>query len=269
MKRLPGWITGIFVAGTFLALTWFERKRPLRKSVEPKPVHGARNLTIAGIGAVSLALCEDPVARPLARWSARRRAGLLPALRLPVWLDTIEAVVLLDYTLYLWHVLTHKVPWLWRLHAAHHVDLDLDASTAIRFHFGELTQSVAWRAAQIVVIGASPLALSVWQALLLVSILFHHSNIRLSARAERRLCWFVVTPRMHGIHHSTRRTETDSNWSSGLSLWDRIHGTLKLDVPHNTITIGVPAFQNRSSVTLPRVLALPFQPPPDWWTIRN
>ena len=268
-RRLPGWVTGIVVAGTFLALTWFERKRPLRKSVEPKPIREARNLTIAGIGAVALAVCEDPVTRALTRWTARWRGGLVPVLRLPLWLETAAAVLLLDYTLYLWHILTHKVPWLWRFHAAHHVDLDLDASTAIRFHIGELTQSVAWRAAQIVAIGVSPLALSVWQILLFVSILFHHSNVRLPAEVERRLCWFVVTPRMHGIHHSTRLNETDSNWSSGLSLWDRMHGTLKLDVPQDAITIGVPAFQNPSSVTLPRVLTLPFRPPLDWWTIRN
>jgi len=269
MKRMPGWITGIFVAGTFLALTWFESKRPLRKSVEPKLVREARNLSIAGLGVVALTLCEDPVTRPLTRWSARRRRGILPALRLPVWLEIVAAVMLLDYTLYLWHVLTHKVPWLWRFHAAHHVDLDLDASTAIRFHVGELTQSVAWRAAQIVVIGVSPLALSVWQTLLLVSILFHHSNANLATESERRLGWFVVTPRMHGIHHSMRQNETNSNWSSGLSLWDRIHRTLKLDVPQDAVTIGVPALQNPSCVTLPRVLSLPFDPPADWWTIRN
>ena len=269
MTRLPGWVGGIVVVGTFLALTWLERKRPLRKSVESKAVREARNLAIAGIGAASLALCENPVACPLARWSARRRAGLLPALRLSAWLETAASVLLLDYTLYIWHVLTHKVPWLWRFHAVHHVDLDLDASTAIRFHFGELAQSAAWRAAQIAGIGVSPLALSIWQTLVLVSILFHHSNVRLSAENERRLCWIAVTPRMHGIHHSTRYNETDSNWSSGLSLWDRIHGTLKLEVPQEAITIGVPAFQTLPSVTLPRVLALPFRPPADWWAIRN
>ncbi len=201
-----------------------------------------------------MALCEDPVTHPLTRWSARRCGGIILALRLSLWLETVVAVLLLDYTLYLWHVLTHNVPWLWRFHAAHHVDLDLDASTAIRFHFGELIQSVAWRAAQIIVMGVSPLTLSVWQTLLFASILFHHSNVRFPPGVERRLPWLVVTPRMHGIHHSARQDETDSNWSSGLSLWDRIHRTLKLDVPQDIITIGVPAFQDPSSVTLPRVL---------------
>ena len=173
-------------------------------------------------------------------------------------LEVAAAVLLLDYTLYWWHVATHRVPWLWRFHAVHHVDLDLDASTAIRFHFGELTQSVAWRATQIVLIGVTPLSLSVWQAALIPSILFHHSNVRLSEAIERCLSRFMVTPRMHGIHHSVVRNETDSNWSSGFNFWDRLHGTLRLDVPQDGITIGVPAFQHAAEVTLPKILAMPF-----------
>src|SRR3546814_2584537 len=105
------------------------------------------------------------------------------------------------YTLYVWHLLLHRVPLLWRCHVAHHVDLDLDASTALRFHFAELALSVPWRAAQIVLIGVSPRALSVWQTALLLSVLFHHSNARLPPAMERRLNRLIVTPRMHGIHH--------------------------------------------------------------------
>jgi sterol desaturase/sphingolipid hydroxylase (fatty acid hydroxylase superfamily) len=179
-------------------------------------------------------------------------------LRLPVWLEVSLAVLLMDYTLYLWHILTHRVPALWRCHAVHHIDLDLDASTAVRFHFAELTLSTPWRVAQIVVIGTSPLALSVWQTGLLMSILFHHSNVRVPLALERRLNRLLVTPRMHGIHHSQVRGETDSNWSSGLTLWDRLHGTLKLNVPQGEITIGVPGFEHPDDVTLPKMIALPF-----------
>ena len=114
-------------------------------------------------------------------------------------------MLLMDYTLYVWHVLTHRVPALWRFHAVHHIDLDLDASTAVRFHFGELTLSTPWRVAQVVVIGTSPLALSIWQTGLLMSILFHHSNVELPLAIERRLGRVFVTPRMHGIHHSQVR----------------------------------------------------------------
>jgi sterol desaturase/sphingolipid hydroxylase (fatty acid hydroxylase superfamily) len=177
------------------------------------------------------------------------------------------AVLLLDYSLYAWHVLTHRVPFLWRFHAVHHVDLDLDASTAIRFHFGELALSTPWRAAQVLVSGAGPRALSVWQTGLLVCILFHHSNARLPIALERRISRILVTPRMHGIHHSIVQDEADSNWSSGLSIWDRLHGTLRLNVPQAAVTIGVAAYRDPEDVTLPKVIALPFEEQRDDWKL--
>ena len=106
-------------------------------------------------------------------------------------------VIMMDYTLYCWHVLIHRVPALWRFHAVHHVDLDMDASTALRFHFGEMAMSVPYRAAQVAMIGVSPRALSIWQALLFLSVMFHHSNVRLPRSFERWLVRFIVTPRMH------------------------------------------------------------------------
>jgi hypothetical protein len=111
----------------------------------------------------------------------------------------------------------------------HHVDLDLDASTALRFHFGELALSVPWRAAQIIVIGVTTDALTLWQNALLISILFHHSNVKLPIDIERAIGYVFVTPRMHGIHHSMVPDETNSNWSSGFTLWDSIHGMLQLN----------------------------------------
>jgi sterol desaturase/sphingolipid hydroxylase (fatty acid hydroxylase superfamily) len=147
----------------------------------------------------------------------------------------VTALVLLDYTLYLWHVLTHRVPLLWRLHAIHHADRDLDVTTAVRFHVGEMLLSIPFRAAQVRVIGASPRALTLWQALLLGSILFHHSNLRLSERADRWLSWLVVTPRLHGIHHAIDARLRESNWSNGLALWDVLHGTRMAGVPQPEI----------------------------------
>lgn len=253
------------VLGTFAALVWLERRRPLRRKVESKLVRDARNLAVAAAGGATLRLLEAPVADRLTRLVERRRWGLLKLAPLPRWLEVPLAVVLLDYTLYLWHVLTHRSPFLWRFHVVHHADLDLDTTTAIRFHFGELAISVAWRAAQIALLGVGPTSLAAWQTALFVSVLFHHSNVRLPAAAERRLVRFVVTPRMHGIHHSIVREETDSNWSSGLTVWDRLHGTLKLDVPQEEITIGVPAFREPEQVTIGRSLALPFEEQPDSW----
>jgi sterol desaturase/sphingolipid hydroxylase (fatty acid hydroxylase superfamily) len=217
-----------------------------------------RNLAIATIGTIAIHLAETPLVTRAAALVERRRWGLVKRLQLPVWLEVCAAVVLMDYTLYLWHILTHRVPGLWRFHAVHHIDLDLDASTAIRFHFGELALSAPWRVAQIVVIGTSPLALSIWQTGLLASILFHHSNLALPLEVERRLSRVIVTPRMHGIHHSALHGESESNWSSGLSVWDRLHRTLKLDVAQADITIGVCGFQRAGDVELVKMLILPF-----------
>ena len=188
-------------------------------------------------------------------------------MKLPKLLETFLAVALMDYTLYIWHVLTHRLPILWRFHLVHHVDLDLDASTAIRFHFGELMISVLWRAAQIVVIGVSPTSFAAWQLFLFPSILFQHSNVRLPPDLDEKLSRFIVTPRLHGIHHSDVQTETDSNWSSGLTVWDRLHGTFKNDVNQEEIVIGVPAYQNADDVVLTRILSLPFETQKDDWLL--
>ncbi len=262
--------------GTFVVLFHLERRRPLRKRVEPLADHTFRNLAAGALAAASLQIAERPVASRLARLVEKRRLGLLKLLRLPRAIEALLCVILLDYTLYLWHVLTHKVPALWRLHLPHHVDLDLDASTALRFHFSELLVSVVWRAGQMVVIGVGPTSYAAWQLFLLPSILFHHSNVELSPARDAKLSRLIVTPRMHGIHHSTMHGETDSNWSSGLTIWDKLHGTFRADVPQEEITIGVPAYRDPLEVGLAEYVNMPFaeqrptwRPLPDRGTIEG
>jgi sterol desaturase/sphingolipid hydroxylase (fatty acid hydroxylase superfamily) len=169
------------------------------------------------------------------------------------------AIVLLDYTLWWWHWASHRIPFVWRFHLVHHIDRDMDASTALRFHFGELALSIPVRAAQMIVIGVDPRSLWLWQTILFGSILFHHANVRLPAGFERVLVRLIVTPRMHGIHHSNHQDQTDSNWSSLLSVWDSLHRTFRLDVPDERITIGVPAYDQADDVTIGKVLAMPFR----------
>lgn len=229
-------------AGTLLLLHWLETRKPLRRSVEPKLRREARNVGVAGVSAIALVLAERPIVMPLAALVERQKWGLLRQFGSPLWLEIGVALVLMDYTFYVWHVLMHRVPLLWRFHLVHHVDLDLDASTALRFHFTEMLASIPWRAGQVVLIGLTPLSFSIWQCVFLLCILFHHSNLELPIRWE---CWlnkFIVTPRMHGIHHSIVERETNSNWSSGLTVWDWLHGTLRLNVPQAEVTIGVPAY---------------------------
>jgi sterol desaturase/sphingolipid hydroxylase (fatty acid hydroxylase superfamily) len=258
-KKSLNLLGGTLAFATFGVLLYLENRRPLRRSVESKLTRTNRNLAVAGLAAVALQLAEQPVVAPLTKLVERKNLGLLKLARLPRFLETILAVALMDYTLYIWHVLTHRIAFLWRFHAVHHIDLDLDASTALRFHFGEMIISVAWRSAQILVIGVSPASFAAWQAFLFPSILFHHSNVRLPIDWERKISRFVVTPRLHGIHHSIERQETDSNWSSGLTVWDWLHDTLKTDVPHDEIVIGIPAYRDSDEVVLTKILPMPFE----------
>lgn len=266
-RKIPAWISAPLIVGAFGVLAWLERKRPLRRAVEPKIRREARNLAVAAVSASVLRVAEKPLMDHLTSLVERRRWGLLKMFNLPAWLEVALATLLLDYTLYVWHVLTHKTNWLWRFHVVHHADLDMDASTALRFHFAELLISVPWRAAQVLLIGASPLSFSAWQTFLFLSIMFHHSNVELPFEAERRLSRFIVTPRMHGIHHSIVKEETDSNWSSGLTVWDRLHGTLRLNVPQDAIVIGVPAYREPSDVGLAKLLKSPFDEEPPMWRL--
>ncbi len=263
--RIIGKLAVPLAIGAVGALFLLERRRPLRRAVESKAIRTGRNLAVAGTAAAAVYLIERPVAEKAAMLVENKKVGFLKHVGLPKWLEQLAAVVLLDYTLYVWHYLTHRVPALWRFHVVHHVDLDLVTTTALRFHFGEIVISVAWRAAQIVVIGVSPASLRIWQAFLLTSIIFHHSNLELPKELERRLNKLVVTPRMHGIHHSIIEEETNSNWSSGLSIWDKLHGTFRDISDHDGVTIGVPAYRRPEDLALTRLFELPFlEQRPSW-----
>jgi sterol desaturase/sphingolipid hydroxylase (fatty acid hydroxylase superfamily) len=274
MQRNPRHRLSISVGTMVIVVTYaflfsLERRRPLRRTVESSIQRAGRNLAMAGLAAMALHRTERPVTQWLTTLVERRRWGLLRAIRLPRQIETVIALLLLDYTLYIWHVLLHRVPQLWRLHVVHHVDLDLDASTAVRFHVAELLVSVLWRAGQILCLGITRSTLSLWQTLTLLFVLFHHSNVRLPIEIERQLVRVIVTPQMHGIHHSIVEDETNSNWSSGLTIWDRLHGTLQLQVPQDAITIGVPAYQEPADVRLASLLVMPFVAVPARGVIRE
>lgn len=249
---------------------WIENRRPLRHPVESKTIRAGRNLFMVGTASAAMMLAEQPMVNRLTRFVEERNFGLLKIYKLPRLIEIFVAVLLLDYTLYLWHYFTHKVPFLWRFHLVHHVDLDLDSLTAYRFHFGEILISVLWRAMQILLIGASPEAVRVWQMMTFPAVLFHHSNIELPADFDERLNRILVTPKMHGIHHSTVQAETDSNWSTIFSIWDKLHGTLKTGIPQDEIVIGIPAFQHPQDVELEEILKLPFiEQKPSWQFSNN
>jgi len=239
----PGRLGFAAALGIFLGLLWLERRRPLRVRVEASARRPLRNAALGIVTAAVVAALETPIVARFADLAERRNVGLVRRLPISPLAAKVLALLLLDYTLYLWHILLHRVPFLWRAHLVHHADLDLDATTALRFQFVEFLWSIPWRAAQVVLIGVPRRTLALWERLTLAEVVFHHSNLRLPARVERVLCRIVETPRLHGIHHSTRADERDSNYSSGLSLWDDLHGTARRDVPQAGITIGLPEYR--------------------------
>ena len=251
--RRPVWLALV----AFGAIAFWETRRPLRRRVESRPRHFARDVAVFAITAVMTSALQRVFYRPVVERLERRKATI------------VTDVLLLDYTLWIWHWLNHRVPFLWRFHRVHHVDLDLDTATALRFHFGELALSVPFRILQVTLIRPDPAALKAWERMLLASIVFHHSNTRLPFALERRLVRLLVTPRMHGIHHSDVLDETNSNWSSLFTFWDQIHGTFRLDVPQEAITIGVPKYENDRDITLPRILEMPLWPTEGEFTERE
>jgi sterol desaturase/sphingolipid hydroxylase (fatty acid hydroxylase superfamily) len=249
----------LLLLGGVAALLYLERKYPLRPSVEPGPRRILRNVATGALTAAIVSVFERPLVNRTSHLVEQRRWGVVPKLGASERVRTAVAVALMDYTLYWWHVLLHRIPALWRLHAPHHIDRDLDTSTAARFHFAEFLASIPWRCAQVIAIGVGPRTLALWQKLTLAEVLFHHSNVRLPRGVERVLSLIIVTPRLHGIHHSIARDERDSNLSSGLTIWDRLHGTARFDLDRDDVKIGLPDHDRVEEVTLVKTLALPFR----------
>lgn len=248
---------GLGVAA-LIALTLAEDARPLRRVTQPKWRRRAINLAFIALGGATLALLYGPIVLGVGETARGSGFGLLRWLHLPAWVRGALGFVLLDYTLWLWHLVNHRLPLLWRFHAAHHLDLDLDASTALRFHPGELLLSIPFRAVQVAVIGVDVPVLLGWEAVLLVATEFHHSNLRLPRGVEHALRRLLVTPPMHGIHHSIEPGEVNSNFGTLLTIWDRFHHTLVQDVPQEQIVIGLAEYRDPARQGLLRSLAFPF-----------
>jgi sterol desaturase/sphingolipid hydroxylase (fatty acid hydroxylase superfamily) len=185
-------------------------------------------------------------------WGLKGRYAAHPLIKM------LLSFMIMDYTNYLWHRLNHKLPLLWRFHLVHHTDPDLDLSTAIRFHFGEIIGSVLYRGAFVFLSGATPEQVLLYEGFFEGATQFHHSNWKLPYTLEKLLGKVIVTPRMHGIHHSVIRQERDSNYAVIFSVWDRLHRTLRLDVAQGRIVTGVASYPHPDELTAGYLLKMPF-----------
>lgn len=243
-----------------LGLLWVaETSAPMFPGRVGRGRHLARHLVLGAInGAMAAALAFSVAA--VSVWASRHSLGVLHWLALPPALDMTAGLLLFDLWQYWWHRFNHELALLWRFHAIHHSDEDLDASSGFRFHPGEMLLSLGARLLVVPGLGLEVAHLVVYEFLTLPVILFHHGNWRIPAGLDSWLRVVLVTPRMHWVHHSRRRVETDSNYSSFLSVWDRCFGTFKLRNDPEKIELGLEASPGRREASFLDLLARPFMP---------
>ncbi|HYN19621.1 MAG TPA: sterol desaturase family protein [Thermoanaerobaculia bacterium] len=259
-------LTVAAVAAAALLLLLAERAVPLRKQRLAWLPELALNVALSALAfGVSAVLVRPAVLRAMG-WSRSHEFGLVYLADLPPLARGLLVFMLLDLAFYYWHRLNHEWPALWRFHNVHHCDPDLGVSTSFRFHFGEVALSTVFRVVQVTVIGASLPAYAAYEVAFQLNTLFHHSNVRLPIRLERWLNRVLVTPRMHGIHHSQVRDETNSNYSVVLPWWDWLHRTLRLNVPQDRIVVGVPGYAEPADNRLWPLLAMPFRRQRVYWS---
>jgi sterol desaturase/sphingolipid hydroxylase (fatty acid hydroxylase superfamily) len=232
----------LVVPVVLLTLFWcWETWRPFFGQREGRLRHAGHNLAIALFNTVILGLAFGSGIAAVAGWTEENQYGLLNAFHLAGPVRFVAALVLLDGWMYVWHRANHTVPFLWRFHRMHHSDRHMDVTTATRFHLGEHVGSAVLRLGLIPLLGFEVWNFVVYDTLVIAVTQFHHADISVG-RWDRWLRWLVVTPYMHKVHHSDWRPETDSNYSTVLSVWDRLFGSFRMRSDPKTLAFGLNEF---------------------------
>ncbi len=250
--------------GVFAVMALIEIALPKRTLSENKGRRWFTNIAIGGIDSLVVRLMATlavPVAAvAAAAWAGSTGWGILNWTDWPLWLELLIGLAVLDFTIYLQHIVTHKIPILWRLHRVHHSDLDFDVTTAIRFHPIEIALSMLWKITVVILMGPSAFTVFLFEVILNGCAMFNHANVALPLWLDRVLRMLIVTPDMHRVHHSVIRGEHDSNYGFNLSIWDRVFRTYRPqpDNGHDGMTIGLRAYRDDAATKLGWSLALPF-----------
>jgi sterol desaturase/sphingolipid hydroxylase (fatty acid hydroxylase superfamily) len=241
-----------------LVLFWcWETWRPFFGQRESRWRHAGRNIAIAVFNTVILGLVFGSVTMMVTGWTEENQFGLLNNLGLAGAFRFGFALVLLDAWMYVWHRANHTIPFLWRFHRMHHSDPNMDVTTATRFHLGEHVGSAVLRLGLIPLLGFEVWNVVVYDTLVIAITQFHHADISLGGW-DRWLRWLIVTPDMHKIHHSDWREETDSNYSTVLSVWDRLARSFRMRSDPKTLVFGLEEFRDNSWQTWWGMLKTPF-----------
>ncbi|EEX09573.1 fatty acid hydroxylase [Ruegeria lacuscaerulensis ITI-1157] len=253
---------GVFL-GLFIIFASAEALRPRRPRLYGRSQRWLTNLSITLLNTAVLRLMA--IGLPLLAVGAALDAGqkgwgLFNHLYWPAWVEVALSILILDFAIWAQHLVTHKVPILWRLHRVHHADRDMDVTTAVRFHPIEVALSMGLKIGLVYLLGPSALAVILFEILLNGTALFNHSNIRLPTAVDAVLRQIIVTPDMHRVHHSVLRREHDSNYGFALSIWDRLIGTYvaQPEAGHDDMTVGL-EWQDDRPTKLGWSLALPFR----------
>ena len=256
----PWFRLGAFCA-VFLLVAMAERWAPRRIAATATAPRWRANLGLVAVDSGLLRLLHAASAVGAALAAQAQGWGLLNGLPgFPHWVAGPAAVVVLDLAIYLQHVLFHAVPLLWRFHRVHHSDRDFDVTTGVRFHPVEILLSVLYKMAVVAALGLPPAAVLAFEVVLNATSLFNHGNVFLPAGLDRALRWLLVTPDMHRVHHSSLRSETDSNFGFNLPWWDRLFGTYR-DQPaagHAAMAVGLDDVRQPERWPLLGLLAMPF-----------
>ena len=247
--------------GVFAIMAIWEFLRPRRKPAVGRGWRWPNNLGVVVANTLLVRIVFPTTAVGLALVAQSRGFGLFNAVAPASWIGVVASVVILDFAIYLQHVLFHAVPALWRLHRMHHADLAFDVTTGLRFHPIEILLSMVIKFTVVVALGAPALAVLIFEVLLNATSMFNHGNVRIPLGLDRLLRWFVVTPDMHRVHHSILSRETNSNFGFNLPWWDRLFGTYR-DQPAagpDGMTIGIEQFREPRELGLDRMLLQPFR----------
>lgn len=211
--------------------------------------------------AVTLVVLLVPVTAVItALFAQQYQIGIFHWLDWPVWVEWLIAFLVLDFVIWGQHVITHKIPILWRIHRVHHTDQDLDASSAVRFHPLEIILSIFIKSAAVLLLGTSAVLVVIFEAVVNGSAIFNHANFKVPTKLDHVLRWFIVTPDMHRIHHSIERREHDTNYGFALSIWDRLFRVYSVEpeLGHDNMIIGQPDAQEEGPETFLWSIVLPF-----------